>query len=113
MEVITQTEAKARGLTSYTGVPCKRGHTQRYTNSRGCVECARTRVAASKTPKQPKPIKPGPAAEAAPAAYEPERTLYKDPGQRISQARIDACIDRIYGSGPRLGAAAVAESEAA
>jgi hypothetical protein len=111
MEIITQAEAKKRGLERYHhSKPCKRGHTERYTNSHTCVECARTRSARQSAAK---PAKSAPAAVAAPAAYEPEKTLHRDPGQRISQARIDACIDRIYGGAPRLGAAALAASEAA
>ena len=31
-----------------------------------------------------------------------ERAQWRDPGQRISQARIDACIERIFGDAPRL-----------
>ena len=40
MEIITYTEAKAQGLTTYfTGKPCKRGHVaERHVNG-GCKEC--------------------------------------------------------------------------
>ncbi len=112
MEIITQAQAKARGLKRYyLGTPCKNGHvSDRYTNARSCVECVRTKEARRLATPKAKPV--APVAEAAPPAYEPEKTLHRDPGQRISQGRIDACIDRIYGGAPRLGAT-FAESVAA
>ena len=43
MEIISEKEARARGLTRYfTGVPCKRGHVaERRVSDRGCIECRR------------------------------------------------------------------------
>jgi hypothetical protein len=52
-------------------------------------------------------------AEAVPPAYEPEKTLYKDPGRRCDPRKIDAAIERIFNDGPRLGAPALAATEAA
>ena len=37
----------------------------------------------------------------------------QDPGTRISEARIDAMIERIFNDGSRLGTPAVAATEAA
>jgi hypothetical protein len=111
MEIITtQSQAKARGLERYNGKLCKNGHTERYTNSRGCVECARGRSTAA---KKPKPIKAASVADAAPRAYEPEKSLHRDPGTRVSPDRIAAFIEQVFNNGPRLGAPALAESEAA
>lgn len=112
MEILTQAQAKARGLERYNGKPCKYGHTERYTNSRGCVECPRTRKNRVR-PSRAKPVKAAPVVDAAPAAYEPEKTLHRDPGTRVSQARIDACIERIFNNGQRIGAPSLTESEAA
>jgi hypothetical protein len=113
MEIITQADAKARGFKRYfDGTRCTRGHiAEKYVRGRGCVECARTRQRVPASRKATPAV--APAVDAAPPAYEPEKTLHKDPGNRISQARIDAFIDRIY-AGPRLGTApALAEGEAA
>ena len=38
---------------------------------------------------------------------------WRDPGTRISEARIDAVIERIFNDGPRLGTPALAATEAA
>ena len=100
MEIITQVQAKSRGLERYNGKLCKNGHTERYTNSRGCVECPRTRKARVR-PSRARPVK-APPVEAAPASYEPEKSLHRDPGQRISQARIDAFIEQVFNNGPRI-----------
>ena len=104
--IIPRSEARARGLTHFfTGEKCKRaGHVaKRFTSNGACVECK----------GMPKPAVKSQPVEDAPPAREPEKTLHRDPGQRIPQARIDACIDRIFGDAPRLGAVKLAESEAA
>lgn len=48
MELITRSEAKARGLTRYcTGNPCKRGHVaERMVSDRRCTDCHRAEVRA-------------------------------------------------------------------
>jgi hypothetical protein len=125
VEIITHADAKAQGLKRFfTGVACNKGHVaERLTsNPRMCVECKRIYRARERTAPTSKPIKTArvakavrasgvrvarktvaaPVAESAPAAYEPEKSLHRDPGQRISQARVAAFIDRIY-AGSRLG----------
>lgn len=54
IQIITRKEAKAQGLKTYfTGNPCKRGHnSQRYTSSRGCVECLRIRDKETRTQRK-------------------------------------------------------------
>lgn len=125
MEIISQADAHARGLKRFfTGVPCQRGHvSQRYVNIHrasggACVECSLTKRSKTRT-ERPSRSRPSvktvgnTAPEAPPLPHQPDKSLHRDPGQRIPQARIDACIDRIYGSAVRLGAAALAASEAA
>ncbi len=101
MEIITQAQAKARGLERYHGKPCKYGHTERYTNSRGCVECPRTRKTRER-PSRARPVKAAPVADAAPPAYEPEKTLHRDPGTRVSPERIAVFVERVFNNGPRI-----------
>lgn len=36
---MTRTEARAAGLKHYTGKPCPRGHTRRYTINCSCADC--------------------------------------------------------------------------
>jgi hypothetical protein len=116
-EAITHAEAKARSLTRYiSSEPCKRGHvgefqTRLHAKTGKCVECARLDSVVRASPKS-EPIA-APAAYAAPPAYEPDKSLHRDPATWISPERISACIDRIYGNAPRLGAASLAASEAA
>ena len=111
MEIITQSQAKSRGLERYNGKRCKNGHNERYTNSRGCVECARGRSTVSN--KKPKPVKAAPAADAVPAAD--ERPLFhRDPGQWCDPRKIDAAIERFFNDySLRLCAAELTQSEAA
>lgn len=55
MELITEKEARARGLTRYfTGAPCKQGHVaERRVSDRHCCECERLRKSwANMTPEQ-------------------------------------------------------------
>jgi hypothetical protein len=107
-EVVTQQQAKTRGRSRFfTGLPCKNGHVaERYTNARTCVECAHTR---GERPSRKKPVRTTPEAEAAPPEDDRKPT-WRDPGQRIPQSRIDACIDRIYGDAPRLGALTLSDA---
>jgi hypothetical protein len=96
MEIISRSEARARGLTHFfTGEKCKRaGHaSKRFTSNGACVEW-KGLPKAGVVPSQP--------VEAAPPAYEPDKALHRDPGTRVSQARIDATIERVFNNGPRL-----------
>jgi hypothetical protein len=120
MEIITRADATARGLKRFfTGVPCKNGHTsERYVSSTGgCVTCStrkgRNRIRARPALKS-LPTNAASAAEAAPPAAEARPVFHRDPGTRVSQARIDAVIERIFNDyGLRLGAPALRENEAA
>jgi len=53
MEIISEKEARARGLTRYfTGVPCKYGHVdERRVSDRHCCECERERTRAANMTK--------------------------------------------------------------
>lgn len=107
MQLISRSDARASALDRfYTGEPCKRGGhvAERYTRSGVCVTC-------QAMPKKNRAAAPQPAEEA-PAADE-RPVFHRDPGTRVSQERIDACIDRIFGDAPRLGVAALAERAAA
>jgi hypothetical protein len=52
-------------------------------------------------------------AEEAPPKDDRSPPKWRDPGRRISQARIDAVIEQIFNDGPRLGTPALAATEAA
>jgi hypothetical protein len=52
-------------------------------------------------------------AEEAPPKDDRPPPKWRDPGRRISQTRIDPVIERIFNNGPRLGAPALAATEAA
>jgi hypothetical protein len=91
MEKISRSEARIRGLTHFfTGEKCNRaGHVaERFTSNGACVEC-RGLPKVAVAPPQP--------VEEAPEAQRRD-SLWRDYGRRISQARIDACIDRIFGA---------------
>jgi hypothetical protein len=111
MEIITQAQAKARGLERYHGTPCKFGHTERYTNSRGCVVCPRIRRECVRAAPKSKPVKAAPVEAAPPADERP--LFHRDPGQWCDPRKIDAAIERIFNNGPRLGVATLRESAAA
>jgi len=120
MEIISRSEAHTRGLKFYfTGEPCAKGHVaQRYVADGRvgrCVECFPIKEPAPRKHKSKKPkVKPALKVDVAPALEaQPRDPFWRDYGHRISQARIDACIDRIYGGAPRLGSARLSESEAA
>jgi len=51
--------------------------------------------------------------EEAPPRDERPPPKWRDPGTRISEARIDAVIERIFNDGPRLGTLTLAATEAA
>jgi hypothetical protein len=102
----TLDDAIERGLPFYlTPKKCTFGHdSPRYVKSRQCVQCTRTRNAASAARRRPVPIPK--VEDSEPTA--PEREIRdRDPGTRISPERISACIDRIFGDAPRLGSEAL------
>jgi hypothetical protein len=111
-EVISQAQAEAQGLKRYfTGVPCLNGHrSERWVRGRACIECKRIprSVVGKRESNQPKrPPKAAPV-EAEAVSIEQRSPIWRDPGTRISQYRINELIERIFNDEPPA-----AESEAA
>lgn len=105
LKIITQAQAEALGLKRYyTGALCLHGHrAERYVRGRGCVEChhvPRTVVGKRESNRPPRPSRAAPV-EADPVSIEQRSPTWRDPGTRVSQDRIDACIERIFNAAPQ------------
>lgn len=116
-EIISRATAVERGLRfMFDGKPCRKGHVaQRYVadgRSGRCVECWPLKTLRAPLKRQSGYHSKGkaePVAEAAAPALDDGRKqpTWRDPGTRVTQARIDACINRIYGDAPHLRCAKV------